>query len=160
MPLTKARHKRETKMKQNKTFIFLLLAAVLFSLPVFAAGEGEVTDSVEAYVYFPQRPESIQPIFKGESVPPGAVIYLPNPNSSINFSSQGNTITLSTPGFYSSTGEPITVSAEVQAAVSQGVQTTDVFQGGGSASETQAEMTLAVDDPQDPADAVVTSPST
>jgi hypothetical protein len=148
-------------MKLENKFFFFMLAMVLFSFPLFAEEGAGVSDVVNAYVYHADRPDTLQPIYAGDTLPADGVIYLPNANSSVTFTVNGQNVVLQTPGFFNSSGAPIAVSNEIRAAVAQALKS----QAGGAPF--QAEnltktaksdlLALQVDDPQNATNAA--SPS-
>lgn len=98
-------------------FPFVVLVMVLSSSPLFAEEAAKVTDAVNAYVYNPEQPDQIHPLYVGDAIPPGAIIYLADANSRVAFNQQGQMVVLDQPGFYDTFGEPAEISEETRAQI-------------------------------------------
>jgi len=138
-----------------------MLAMGLFSFPLFAEDAPKVTDAVDGYVYHSERPDTLHPLYVGDTIPADGVIYLPNVKSSISFNLQGQTIVLNKPGFYNSSGTPMDVSDDIRAAVYQAFKSQAggaPFQGENLTKAAESDLlALQVDDPQNATNAA--SPS-
>ncbi len=104
------------------SIIFFVLFSMTFSSPLFAAEGGRVSDAVNAFIYNPNNPEAIQPLYIGDAIPEDAVIYLPDPNSKITFDKGGKSVVVDKPGFYNSSGAPVQVSEQTRALINGRVQ--------------------------------------
>lgn len=138
-----------SRLSFNQLFIlFFVICSVAFSVSLFAADSGRVSDVVNAYIYNPNNPEAVQPLYIGDSIPDDAVIYLPDPSSKVTFDKGGKTVVVEKPGFYNSSGAPINVGADVRALIEARIQSQAKQEAENIFDSIEGTAEVQVDDPQ------------
>lgn len=138
---------------RNKLFYFFLIALTAFSFPLLAKEEAvKASDAVNVYVYNVDKPKSIKPLYIGDSIPEGVIIYLHDVKSKLTFTSKdGKAVTLDKPGFYDVAGKSVEVSEQTRNYVNRLVQyqSGEKQQADNLIKDAESDLLeLQVDDPQ------------
>lgn len=138
-------------------FVLLFFLLTLgSSLPLMAEETIQVTDAVNSYVYNPEQPDTISPLYIGDAITPNGILYLPDTTSQLTISQDGEAVELEGPGFYDASGSVADVSDETREHIISlvGAHPENRHQAEKLTKDTFDQSQLLIDDP------VVASPST